>query len=75
MYFSRIDFEKHAIEVDAFLKFSKLEADYVMSGQFLVLPLKGKGKCKMEFSKYNSFVVADLGTNKHRLYLHDYTSI
>jgi hypothetical protein len=75
MYFSRIDFDKHIIEADTFVKFSVLEADYVMNGKFLVLPLKGNGKCKMEFSKYISFFSADLGKNKHRIYLHDYTSI
>ncbi|PNF17371.1 hypothetical protein B7P43_G02970 [Cryptotermes secundus] len=51
---ARIDFDKHIIEADVFLKFSKLEADYVMNGKFLVLPIKGNGKCIMEFTGLNT---------------------
>lgn len=50
---ARIDFDKHIIETDAFLRFLTLEADYVMNGQFLVLPIKGNGRCKMEFTGLN----------------------
>jgi hypothetical protein len=75
MYFSRIDFDKLVIDAEAFVKSAALEADYVMKGQFLVLPIKGNGKCKMEFGKYISFVGAELRIHKHRLYLHDYTNI
>ncbi|PNF17372.1 hypothetical protein B7P43_G02970 [Cryptotermes secundus] len=54
---ARIDFDKHIIEADVFLKFSKLEADYVMNGKFLVLPIKGNGKCIMEFSDSTNLVL------------------
>jgi hypothetical protein len=60
VYFCRIDFDKHIIETESFLKNAVLESDYVMNGKFLVLPIKGNGKCRMEFSKYISFVGADL---------------
>jgi hypothetical protein len=43
--------EKRIIEADIFLPVGSWNADYVMDGQFLVLPVKGKGKCKFDWSK------------------------
>jgi hypothetical protein len=51
LYFSRIDLDKRILEADAFVPKTTMEADYVMDGRFLVLPVKGKGKCKFDFSK------------------------
>jgi hypothetical protein len=51
LYFSRADLEKRILEADGFMPEASLEADYVMDGRFLVLPLNGKGKCKIDFSK------------------------
>lgn len=73
--FFRIDFDKHIIEADVFLRSAILDADYVMNGQFLVLPLKGNGKCRMDFSKYSSFLDTRLSTHEIRTLSDDYTSI
>jgi len=43
--------EKRILEADGIIPEASLEADYVMDGRFLVLPLRGKGKCKIDFSK------------------------
>jgi len=43
--------ENRILEADGFMPAATLEADYVMDGRFLVLPLRGKGKCKIDFSK------------------------
>jgi hypothetical protein len=51
VYFSRADLEKRIIEADGIVPESSLEADYVMDGRFLVLPVQGRGKCKIDFSK------------------------
>jgi hypothetical protein len=41
------------IEFEANVPFTTIDADYVMDGKFLVLPLNGKGKCNMTLSKFN----------------------
>ena len=51
LYFSRADLEKRTLEADVLIPLGSLEADYIMDGQFLVLPVKGKGKCKFDCSK------------------------
>jgi hypothetical protein len=73
--FFRVDFDKRIVEADILLKTAILDADYVMNGKFLVLPLKGNGKCKLEFSKYSSFVEAGLSTHDIRTQSDDYTSV
>lgn len=50
----RSDFEKRILEADGFISETTMEADYVMDGRFLVLPLKGKGKCKLHFVGLNA---------------------
>ena len=50
--FYRADIDKKTITVNGVLPFAYLEADYVMDGRFLVLPIKGKGRCRFDFSKY-----------------------
>jgi hypothetical protein len=74
MYFNSIDFIRQVIQVDTFLTSSELKTDIAMNGKFVVLPILGRWKCKMEFSKYIYFFGAELRTHTPRLYLHDYTS-
>jgi hypothetical protein len=48
----RADLEKRCIELEANVPFTTIDADYIMDGKFLVLPMKGKGKCNMNLSKF-----------------------
>jgi hypothetical protein len=48
----RADLGKRRIEFDANVPFTTIDADYIMDGKFLVLPLNGKGKCSMNLSKF-----------------------
>uniref|UniRef100_A0A0U4MTW2 Putative odorant-binding protein n=1 Tax=Reticulitermes speratus TaxID=60591 RepID=A0A0U4MTW2_9NEOP len=52
----RIDLDKRILEADAFVPKTVMEADYVMDGRFLVLPVKGNGKCKFDFTGMNATV-------------------
>jgi hypothetical protein len=40
------------LEFQAKVPLTTVDADYVMDGKFLVLPIKGKGKCNMNLSKF-----------------------
>jgi hypothetical protein len=46
------DLGKRYIEFQANVPFTTIDADYIMDGKFLVLPMKGKGKCNMTLSKF-----------------------
>ncbi|GFG40538.1 hypothetical protein Cfor_02402, partial [Coptotermes formosanus] len=46
----RSDLDKRIIEADGIIPESTMEGDYVMDGRFLVLPVKGKGKYKIDFT-------------------------
>jgi hypothetical protein len=50
------DLDKRILEAHGIMPAAALEADYVMDGQFLILPLKGKGKCKIDFIGMNATV-------------------
>ena len=50
--FCRADIDKKKIVFEGVLPSAYLEADYEMDGRFLVLPIKGKGRCRFDFSKY-----------------------
>ncbi|GFG40539.1 hypothetical protein Cfor_02403 [Coptotermes formosanus] len=52
----RADLGKRSIGFDANVPFTTIDADYIMDGKFLVLPLKGKGKCSMNLTDYDIFV-------------------
>ena len=55
----RSDLDKRCIEFEANVPFTTIDADYVMDGKFLVLPLKGKGKCNMNLSKFLFFILME----------------
>lgn len=48
----RADLEERYLEFQAEVPLTRIVADYVMQGKFLVLPIRGKGKCNMNFSKF-----------------------
>jgi hypothetical protein len=48
----RADLEERYLEMQAKVPQTRIVADYVMQGKFLVLPIKGNGKCNMNLSKF-----------------------
>lgn len=48
-FFSRLD--NYEIKAQSLTPEFKFEADYVMDGHILVLPVKGKGKCIISLGK------------------------
>jgi hypothetical protein len=52
MFCFRADLEKRYLEFQAKVSPTRIVADYVMQGKFLILPIKGEGKCNMNLSKF-----------------------
>lgn len=66
----RADLEKGIVEADVFIPDSSAVGDYVMDGRFLVLPVKGKGKCQIEFTGANATlkIVAEKQTKNGKVH-------
>ncbi|PSN54007.1 hypothetical protein C0J52_10169 [Blattella germanica] len=52
-----VDFDKAKMEMRADIPYVKIEGDYTMNGKFLVLPMKGEGKCNMSMSSNTNKVM------------------
>jgi hypothetical protein len=46
-----LDLENLTFDMSMLTPFMRFDAEYEMEGQVLVLPLRGKGDCVMNFSK------------------------
>ncbi|PSN54021.1 Protein takeout [Blattella germanica] len=46
----RADLDNRILETDATMQSATLSGKYDMDGKFLVLPMKGNGNCRMEFT-------------------------